>query len=123
MAFEVANACPELWTLDRVVTSSSIGLVTNNRMLDPREMNTNLMCSAGFELNVEQGEAIKGATHVIERQRIATAAHDRHACPVRSIARQRLIDLPRACSHTPMDQRHIRLENRSIAKLIGKIFE
>ena len=48
VAFEVANARAELRILDRIVASASVSLVTNNRMLQPREMNANLMCPARF---------------------------------------------------------------------------
>ena len=59
VAFEVADARAQLWILDRVVAPSSVSLVTNHGMLQPRKMNTNLMCPAGLELHIEQREAIK----------------------------------------------------------------
>src|SRR5690348_15622338 len=90
VAFEVADARAQLWILDRVVASSTVSLIADNRMFEPREMNTDLMCSTGLEFYIEQGEAIKALPHPIKRQRIATATHDRHARPIRRIARQRL---------------------------------
>ncbi len=48
VAFEVANARAQLWILNRVVAASAVSLIANNRMLQPREMNANLMCSSGF---------------------------------------------------------------------------
>jgi hypothetical protein len=53
VAFEVADASTELWILDRVVASASVNLITYDRMLQPREMNANLMCPACLELDVQ----------------------------------------------------------------------
>jgi len=92
-------------------------------MLHPREMHTDLMRPPGFQLHIQQRESIERTPHTIQRQRIPPATHDRHARPVRTITRQRLIDLSCVRKHAPMDQRQVRLVNSPIAKLIRQILE
>src|SRR5690242_11257420 len=91
MSAEVAHTRANLRVLDRVVTSRAVRLITNNRMLQPREMNTDLVRAAGFQFNVEQREPIELLPHAIQRKCAASAAHNSHARAVRRIARQRLI--------------------------------
>src|SRR5689334_21653968 len=93
LAFEVADARPELWILNRVVTPAAVSLISNDRMLQPREMDADLMRPSRLQLNVQQRESIERLPHTIQRQRIAPATYHRHARPVRRIARQWLIDL------------------------------
>ena len=45
---QVTNAGAQLWILNRVVTPASVRLVTDNRVLQPREMNANLVCAASL---------------------------------------------------------------------------
>jgi hypothetical protein len=80
--------------LDRIVAAATIRLITHHRMFQPREMHADLMCPSRLELNIEQRETIERTSHAIERQRIASATHDRHARAIARIARERLIDLP-----------------------------
>ena len=53
MSFEMANARAQLWILNGVITPATVSLVSYYRMLQPCEMNANLMCPACFELNVQ----------------------------------------------------------------------
>src|SRR5690349_4408732 len=92
MSPEIAHARASLRVLDRVVATGAVSLITDNRMLQPCEMNANLMRAAGLQLNVEQREAIKPLPDAIQRKRAAAATHDSHSRPVGGIARQRLID-------------------------------
>ncbi len=55
-------------------------------------MNANLVRASGFELHVEEREAIEALPHAIERKRAAAAANDRHARAIRPVAREWLID-------------------------------
>src|SRR5262249_41189534 len=117
-AVETANACAESRVLNRIITPGAVSFITYDRMLQPREMHSDLMCSSGFKLHIEKRETIEPFPHAVERQRIAPAAHNSHARPVPRITRQRLIDLSGICLHSPMHQRHVRLEHGSIPKLI-----
>jgi len=118
LAVEAADAGAEACVLNRIVTAAAVSLVTYDRMLQPRKMDSDLMRSSGLELNIEECETIESTSHTEQRQRIAATPHDGHARTVRRIACQWLIDLSGICNHTPVDQRYVRLVDRPIAKLI-----
>src|SRR5690349_14342404 len=118
MAIEVAHVRAESRVLNRVVASGAVRLITDDRISQPREVNADLMRASGFQLNVEQREAIETLPHAIQRKRAASATHDGHARAVFGIASEWLIDGARISVHAPVHQRDVRLEHRTIAKLI-----
>src|ERR1043165_7089055 len=87
LAVEVADARAKTCVLDCVVAAGAVSFIADDRMFQPREMHSDLMSSSGFELNVQEREAIEPAPHTIERQSIPTTAHHGHTRPVRRIAR------------------------------------
>ena len=93
LAVQTANARAETCILNRVITPAAVSLITHDGMFQPREVHSDLMCSPGLKLNIQKRKSIEPASHSVERQSLATAAHNSHARPVRRIARQRLIDL------------------------------
>lgn len=120
---EVANVRAQFCVLNRVVAAGAVHFVGNNRVLDPREMHANLVGAACLQLDVEQRKTIEPPVDAIQRQRAATATQNRHARPIRRVTRKRLIDAARIRRDSSMDQRDIRLEHRTRAKLIRKILE
>jgi len=123
MAAKVAHLRAQAWVLNRVVAAAAVGFIANNRMFQPREMDADLVRPARFELHINQREAIETFSHLKQRERTAPAAHDCHARAVCRIACERLVYLPRLILYPAVHQRNIRLEDRSIAKLIGKVFQ
>src|SRR6202008_1596827 len=85
LAVEAANARAQGRVLDRVVAAATVSLITDNRMLQPREMHSDLMRSSRLELNIEKRETIKSPPHAKERQRIASPTHHGHTRSVRRI--------------------------------------
>src|SRR5258705_11149746 len=90
---ETANTGAESCVLDCVVPAAAVSLITYDRMFQPCEMDSDLMRSAGLELNVEECKTIESPSHTIQCQCITTGTHDSHARAVRGIPRQWLIDL------------------------------
>src|SRR5262249_30502610 len=90
-------------------------------MFQPGKMHANLMCAAGSQFDIQQSEAIESFPHAIQAQSRAAAPHDRHPCAMTWITSDRLIDLSAILFEPSMDQRNIRLENFTRAKLISEI--
>ena len=75
---EIAHVRAETCVLDGVVAPAAVGFVADNRMFSPRQMNANLMCASGPQLNVQQRKTIETPAHPKQRQRAASATHDGH---------------------------------------------
>ena len=95
MATEIANVRAESRVLNRVVAAAAVSFIADNRVFEPREMNTNLVCPSVLISTSSSVKRLKRSPHAIERQRTSPAAHDGHARAVRRIAREWLIDLSR----------------------------
>lgn len=59
MAAEIAHVRAQASVLDRVVATTTVGFIANNRMFQPRKMDADLVSPAGLEHNIEQREAIE----------------------------------------------------------------
>src|SRR6476646_3570365 len=103
MAAKIANDGAQFRVLNRVVAARAVSLVADDRMFQPCEVNANLMRASRFEFNREQRETIETLAHTIKCQSGATPAHDRHACAVRTIASEWLIDDAGVGANTTMD--------------------
>ena len=66
VAVQVSDLRSQTWILDRVVSPSSVSFISDHRMLQPCEMNANLMRSSGIQLNIEQCETVEGLSHSIK---------------------------------------------------------
>ena len=48
LTIEVANSTAQLWILNGVIASGAVSLISNNRMLQPRQVDANLVCPSRF---------------------------------------------------------------------------
>src|SRR5215216_4890358 len=111
-----ARAQGGVW--ERLVAAAAVGLVADDRVLDPGEVDAYLVRAAGLDLHVEQREAREALPHAPEREGRAAAAHDGHARPVARVARERLFDPPPLLARHAVGERDVRLEDRARAELL-----
>ena len=107
MAVEVSYARAQACILDCIIASAAIGFVADDRMLQPRKVNANLVSPARFQFHIQQREPLEGTPHSIKRQSVAASTHDGHARTIRRIARKRLIDSSGSLKHASVDQRNV----------------
>src|SRR5215216_5765158 len=104
-----ARAQGGVW--ERLVAAAAVGLVADDRVLDPGEVDAYLVRAAGLDLHVQQREAREALPHAPERERRPPAPHDGHARAVARVARQGLLYLPPLLFRHAVDERDVRLED------------
>src|SRR5215203_5364086 len=95
---------------NRPVAAAVVGLVADDGVIDPREVDAYLVRAAGLDLHVQQREAREAPPHAPER--------DGHARAVARVARERLFDPPFLLFRHPVRQRDVGLEDRALAELV-----
>jgi hypothetical protein len=83
--------------------------VAGDGMTDRREMDPDLVCPAGDEVELEQRPAIEAFPHPIAGRRRTTRGHDRHPRPMARVPPDRRFDPSHCCRHGAMDEGEIRL--------------
>src|SRR6185436_15202241 len=91
-----------------------------NRMLQPREVNPNLMRSSGLEFNIKQRERLVTVPDFEQRQCPPAPGDNCHARSIPRIASNRLLNGAALLFHHTVDQGNVTLENLTRAKLIAE---
>src|SRR6185312_11334775 len=101
--------------LKAVVSTAAVHTVTNDRMLEPRKVHSDLMSSSRFDFHIEQGEATELPPNIVDRERRPAATNHRHAGAIASIASDGLVDLSNLLFHDSMNQSNVRLKDFAFA--------
>src|ERR1700752_2930230 len=81
------------------------------------------MCSTCLQLNIQQRISLVALFNSKKGQRAADVPYNCHPGSIRRIACNWLVNLSCLLIDSPMDQRNIRFEYSSIAKLIRQVFQ
>lgn len=110
--------------LYNVFAARAISGIGDDRVADVRQMNSNLVCAACADLNIEQCEFIKSLRNFKQRQSRPSrpAFEDSHASAVMRAATDAGVYLSAIFHHATVNERCIKLEDFSITKLIGNFF-
>src|SRR5215207_4537193 len=118
LAAEGGDARAQRRVGERLVAAAAVGLVADDRVLEPGEVDAYLVRAAGLDLHVEEREAREALPHAPEREGRAPAAHDGHPRAVARVAGERLFDLPALLARHPVRERDVGLEDRARAELV-----
>ena len=77
---------------DGVVAAFVVGFVTDDRVIDRGKMYADLMCAAGFDLDLKKGEFIEPLADLPQRKRVAAVCGDGHFCSVPAVAGHRAVE-------------------------------
>ena len=97
----------DLVVRDRVVAAFVVESVADDRVIYRREVHTDLMRAASFDLDIEQRELFVTRTHFPERKCVAAVCGDRHFGPVPTVASDRPVDRPRIFTNVSMHERNV----------------
>ena len=118
------NRAPCCWVSNRVLSPTAVSCIAHNWMTDVREMNSNLMCAAGFDLHIQQCEFLIARCDFIQRMSGAacvTLEHC-HASAIVRAASETRFNLASIFCYASINQRRVLLEHLAVAKLIGEFF-
>ena len=75
---ELSDPCAQFLTFDCIRSATIVDRVCDNWMVDMGEMDADLMCPSGLDLQVEQCEKVESFGYPIERQRMSTLSFRPH---------------------------------------------
>jgi hypothetical protein len=122
-AVEVGNRLTDVEIGDGFVASGVVGFVADDRMIDVRAVNANLVRSAGFDFDAEQGKFLESFFHFPQRHGVATVRANAHFRTVVFFPRNRLVNRSGVLFEFAVNERDIGFENRAGAKLLAQSFE
>ena len=105
---------------DRVVAALIVRFIAHDRVIDRREMNSDLMRPTGLDVDIEKSKFLETLTHFPDRQRDSTASRDCHLGPMPAIASDRPVDSAAVVTRTSVNKCDIRFGNCPAAKLLGE---
>ena len=82
---------------------AAVNAVTDDRVIDVREVHADLVSAPGFELHADVRVRTETPDHAVMRDGIATAVADRHAHAVRRVPVDRRVDRAARRHHAPAD--------------------
>ena len=117
---ELLHGLADLRVCDSVVAAFVVGGVSDDRMIDRGEMDSDLMRAAGFDVDLEQRELLKTLSYFPKRQRVSPVRRDGHLCPVPSVAGDRPVDRAGVLSRASVDKRNVGFLDGATPELFRK---
>ncbi len=105
-----------------VVAAFVVGFVADDRVVDRREMDADLVRTAGLYLDVDEGEFFETLADLPEAECLPAVRGDGHFCAVPAVAGDGAVYGAGIVARVPVDEGDVGFENLAEAKLVGEGF-
>jgi hypothetical protein len=122
-AIQITNRLPDFEIGDGFIASGVISFVADDRVIDVRAVDANLVRSAGFDFDAEQGKFLESFFHFPQGHGIATVRADAHFRAVVFFPGNRRVNRSGVRFQLAVNERDVGFENAAGAKLLAQSFE